>query len=292
MHYTNFNTPLLRSRIPSVVTIHDLTLWFFEGRRHRGKIKRAIYRFLIRQSCRNAARVIAISAGAKADIVKHLGIAPEKIDVIHEAVPDFLRNTPVSSERQTALRSKFNLTKPFFIYVGQWRSHKNLPRMIRAMALAKHRYQLDYQLVLVGKVDSMFPEVMETIGKLGLQSTVITTGYVADSDLAHLYRAAAAFVFPSLYEGFGLPPLEAMACGTPVISSNASVMPEVLGDAALYFDPYNIEDIAAALHRFARTISLQQSLKLRAATQVAKYSFDEMARATLAVYQRVLDERQ
>ena len=114
------------------------------------------------------------------------------------------------------------------------------------------------------------------------------TGYVADADLAHFYSAAHAFVFPSLYEGFGIPPLEAMAVGTPVISSNASVMPEVLGDAALYFDPYNIEDMADKMYQLTDSYHLRQQLKAKGLAQVKKYSFAKMAKATLEVYKRVL----
>ena len=287
IHYTNFNTPILLRRIPSVVTIHDLTLLFFPGRRHRGWFKRWVYRLIIKQSCINATRVIAVSNATKADIVKYLGIPESKIDVVHEAVP--ARIQPVQDiNKLEVVTSRYGIDKPFFLYVGQWRQHKNLVRLIRAFGLLRHRHQVDYQLVLVGKIDPLAPEVQATINQLGLQRQVVLAGYVADADLAHFYSAAESFVFPSLYEGFGIPPLEAMAAGTPVLASNVSVMPEVLGDAALYFDPYNIEDMAEKMYQVTASYHLRQQLKAKGAAQIKKYSFARMAKATFEVYKKVL----
>lgn len=287
VHYTNFNTPIFFRPAKNIVTIHDLTLWFYPGRKHRSWLYRLLYRYIIATSCRRANRIIAVSEGTKQDIVKYLKINPEVIDVVYEGVPTRLRSV-VNPNKVEMIKSKHNITSPFFLYVGQWRNHKNLVRLIRAFAIVRRRYNLDYQLVLIGKVDPLAPEVPDTIKQLGLQDSVIITGYVADSDLPDFYSAAEAFVFPSLYEGFGIPPLEAMAAGTPVISSNASVMPEVLGEAALYFDPLNIEDIAAKLYQFASSFRIKQELKEKGAVQVRKYSFSRMAKETLSVYQKVL----
>lgn len=287
IHYTNFNTPVFFKGAPSIVTIHDLTLLFFPGRKHRSALYRAAYRYIIKRSCQNATKIIAVSEGTKADIIKHLGISPDKVTVIYEGVAPRLRSAS-DARRIEMIKNKYNITSPFFLYVGQWRAHKNLVRLIRAFAILRRRYNLDYQLVIIGKQDPLSPEVPETIKQLGLGDTVITTGYIADTDLPDFYVAAEAFVFPSLYEGFGIPPLEAMALGTPVVSSNASVMPEILGKAALYFDPLNVEDIAAKLYQFATSFRLRQELKEAAPAQVRKYSFSRMAKETLAVYEQVL----
>lgn len=287
LHYTNFNTPVLFRRVKSIVTIHDLTLWLYPGRKHRSLFKRWVYRYIVAQSCRNASRIIAVSEGTKQDIIKRLAINPEKIDVVYEGVAPRMRHQPDSKQIEM-VKAKYNISAPFFLYVGQWRTHKNLVRLIRAFAIFRRRYNLDYQLVLVGKKDPLAPEIPAIIKQLGLQDVVITTGYIADTDLPDFYAAAQAFVFPSLYEGFGLPPLEAMAQGTPVISSNASVMPEILGDAALYFDPLNLEDIAAKLYQFVTSFKLRHELAEAASRQVRKYSFTKMAKETLAVYQKVL----
>ncbi len=287
IHYTNFNTPILFRAVPSVVTIHDLTLLFFPGRRHKGWFRRWVFRVIIQQSCRNATRVIAVSHATKADIVKYLGIPEEKIDVVHEAGP--ARIQAIKDVNKTeAIVGRHGIDRPFFLYVGQWRQHKNLVRLIRAFGLLRHRHSLDHQLVLVGKIDPLAPEIQATINQLGLQRHVVLTGYVADSDLPHFYSAAEAFVFPSLYEGFGIPPLEAMAAGTPVLSSSVSVMPEVLGDAALYFDPHSIEDMAEKMFQLASSYHLRQQLKDKGIAQAKKYSFAKMAKTTLEVYRKVL----
>jgi len=289
IHYTNFNSPVWFKRLKSVVTIHDLTLWFYPGRKQTSLFRRVIFRYVIRQSCLNATRIIAISQGTKNDLVRQLGINPDKIDVVYEASPK--RYQPVEdSKKIEMIKTKYNISRPFFLYVGQQRQHKNLVRLVRAFALLRHRYNIDYQLVLVGKADPLAPEIPLLIKKMNLQDAVILTGYVADSDLPYFYAEATAFVFPSLYEGFGLPPLEAMASGIPVLSSHASVMPEILGDAALYFDPMNIEDIAQAMYKLATTFRLQKELRDKGFLQVKKYSFARVAKETLAVYHRALTD--
>ncbi|MFA5270025.1 MAG: glycosyltransferase family 1 protein [Patescibacteria group bacterium] len=287
IHYTNFNTPIFFRKIKSVVTIHDLTLWFFPGRKQKGAIKQLLYRIVIGRACRNANHIIAITEATKQDIVKWLKIDPAKITVVYEAASERYHQLiqPANLEQ---VKRKFNITKPYFLYTGQWRAHKNVIRLIRAFALLRRRYQLDHQLVLVGKVDSVYPQVMATIKELGLQDDVVLTGYVADDELPYLYNGADCFVFPSLYEGFGLPPLEAMACGAPVVSSNVSCMPEVLGDAAIYFDPLSVEDMAKAMAEVGKNYTLKRELRAKGLRQAKLYSFDRMAEETLAVYRKVL----
>ncbi|MDD5606011.1 MAG: glycosyltransferase family 1 protein [Patescibacteria group bacterium] len=289
IHYTNFNTPVFFTQVKSVVTVHDLTLWFFPGRKQKSWLRRVVYRQVMRQSCENATRIIAVSKGTKTDIVKYLGINADKIDVIYESAPKRYRDK-VEPKRLEAIKAKHNISRPYFLYVGEWRPHKNLVRLIRAFATFKRQYQLDYQLVLVGKLDPFAPEIPETIKQLGLQDDVITTGYVADQDLPYFYAGAFAFIFPSLYEGFGIPPLEAMAAGVPVISSNASVMPEILGDAALFFNPKSLEDIAQAMYKLATTFRLQKELKDKGFQQIKKYSYTKMVKETLNTYRKALGE--
>ena len=287
IHYTNFNSPIFFKQTKSIVTIHDLTLWFFPGRKQKGAFKQLLYRIVIRQACRNAHHIIAITEATKQDIVKLLKIDPAKITVVYEAASERYHQLiqPANLEQ---IKRKFNIAKPYFLYIGQWRAHKNVIRLIRAFALLRRRYQLDYQLVLGGKIDLVYPEVMSTIKELGLQDEVVLTGYISDDELPYLYNGAECFVFPSLYEGFGLPPLEAMACGTPVVSSNVSCMPEVLGDAAIYFDPLNVEDMAKAMAEVGKNYTLKRELKAKGLRQAKLYSFDRMAEETLAVYRKVL----
>lgn len=289
IHYTNFNSPVWWRKVPSVVTIMDLTLWWFSGRTQKGWWRRLAYRWVIKKACQNAQHIIAISEATKKDIVDMLRIDPEKISVVYLAVAD--RYKPTSDSSQVAeIKRKFNISKPYFLYVGQWRQHKNVARLIRAFHLLRRRYNLDYQLVLAGKVDRQCPEVLATINQLNLQAEVILTGYVPDADLPLLYNGADAFVFPSLYEGFGLPPLEAMACGAPVVASRASCMPEILGEAAQYFDPLSVEDMAKAMVEIAKNYALRQTLRTLGFKQVKKYSFSQMAQQTLAIYRQILEE--
>lgn len=287
IHYTNFNTPVFFRTLKSVVTVHDLTLLFFKGRKH-SPIKGRAYRYAIKKACTNASRIIAVSQATKDDIVHYLGIDPDKIAVVYSGISARFK-APADPAKIEAVKSKYNISRPYYMYVGQWREHKNLVRLIRAFALLRRRYNVDHQLVIIGAVDPKAPEVMQSIKDLGLKDDVIVTGYIADEELPHFYYGAEAFVFPSLYEGFGIPPLEAMTAGTPVISSNASVMPEVLGDAALYFDPLDIEDIAAKLSQFAGSYRLKKELKEKGLVQVKKYSYLKTAKDTLAVYKKVLD---
>jgi len=287
IHYTNFNSPVLFTGAPSVVTIHDLTLWFFAGRRHRGWLKRMAYKFIIQRTCQQAKHIIAVSATTKSDIIKYLGIDEQKISVVHLAPANEYK--PVTnSAKIDSLKRKFNITKPYLIYVGQWREHKNIIRLMRAFSLFRRRYGLDYQLVLVGKMDRRYAALPAIIKELNLANDVVTTGYVSDADLPYLYSNAELFVFPSLYEGFGLPPLEAMACGTPVVASNFSSLPEVLGDAARYFDPLDIETMAKTMAEVARNFSLRHEMKLKGIAWVKRYSFETMAKTTLKIYQQVL----
>lgn len=290
IHYTNFNSPVFFTSIPSVVTIHDLTLWFFPGRGQKSWFRRMAYRFVIKKTCQNAKQIIAITKRTKEDIVELLNINPEKITVVYEAVPNSYKviNNDVKIKK---LKHKFNIAKPYIMYVGQWREHKNIIKMIRAFSLLRRRYNVDYQLVMVGKIDNKYPLVKTTVKELGLTDQVIFTGYVPDSDLPYMYNGAELFVWPSLYEGFGLPPLEAMACGVPVISSNVSCMPEVLGDAAYYFDPHSVEAMAKSMSDVASSYSLKRELRLKGLRQARKYSFEKSAKETLKIYKQVLNHK-
>lgn len=287
IHFTNFNSPIWWRGTPSVVTIHDLTLWFFTGRTHKSWWHRWAYRLAITKACQNARQIIAITQATKQDIGRILKIPDAKITVIYESVAERYRpiNDAVKIENITR---KFNISKPYLLYVGQWRQHKNVVRLIRAFHSLRRRYQINYQLVLAGKIDRQCPEILATINQLGIKSEVILTGYIPDADLPLLYNGATAFIFPSLYEGFGLPPLEAMACGTPVVSSRASCMPEVLGEAAHYFDPTNIEDMVRAMIEVINNYALKQTLRAAGFKQVKKYSFTQMAQQTIEVYHRAM----
>ncbi len=285
VHFTNFNHPILY-RGKFVVTIHDLTLLFYPGRVRRKWVSELGYKLVMKSAVGNSAKVIAISEFTKRDILKYFGGHKSKIEVIYEAANEKYEQVK-NVGRIERVKKKYKIRKPYFLYVGQWRVHKNLVRLIESFSLVKEAGH-DTQLVLVGKEDPRYPEVREAIAKSKYRDDIVITGFAAEEDLSSIYSGAISFVFPSLYEGIGLPPLEAMQCGVPVISSDASCMPEILEDAVLYFDPRDLHEISQAMIKVYSDQKVRQGLIARGFRQVEKYSWEKMAQETLDVYKSVL----
>ncbi len=281
VHFPHFNIPLFYRR-PYLVTIHDLTLSFFPGRKMRAFFYRLAYAITIRNAVRRAKKIIAVSHNTKKDIIEQFHVQEEKIHVIYHGVnPEF---TPIKDPKLLApTLQKFNINKDFLLYTGVWRSHKNLPNFIRAFGILK-KNNLDIQLVITGRPDPYYPEVKETVHRLHLENDVIFTNLVTDSDLVHLYNAASIYVFPSLYEGFGLPPLEAMACATPVAASNISSIPEICGENAVYFNPYDPTDIANKIELLYKDPDLQAKLIRSGLQHAASFSWVGMATKTFKLF--------
>lgn len=285
VHFANFNHPILYSG-KFVVTIHDLTLMFYPGRVRRKWVAEWGYIMTMRNAIRKAQRVIAISEFTKKDIMKYFKTQEEKISVIYEAPDERLFRVDDKVELNN-VKKKYGIVKPYFLYVGQWRVHKNLVRLIKAFDLVR-KNGVDAQLLLVGKEDPRYPEVKENIAQSAYGKDIVVTGYVPDSECNSIYSDAICFVFPSLYEGIGLPPLEAMNCGIPVISSDASCMPEILKDAVLYFDPYDIVEMSEAMEKIAKDSVLREKLVIKGHELRKNYSWEKMARETMQIYQGVL----
>lgn len=285
MHFTNFNFPV-RYDGPFIVTIHDLTLLHYAGRSRLSRLKMVPMRYVVRQGVRKSLAVLTISNYQRQLIVRHFPSARDKVDVVYEAVEDRFRPRP--SRELAVFRRRRNLTEPFVMYAGQWREHKNLVRLIKAFKLVKPHF--DGKLVLVGRKDPAFPIIPQTIEEQGLADDVILTGFVKDEELPLYYNAAEVFAFPSLTEGFGLPPLEAMACGTPVASSKAGPMPEILGDAADFFNPRNTKDVAEILLELLKDSRRRARFRRRGLARVKKYSWPKTAAETLASYEEALKQ--
>lgn len=283
-HFTHFNMPVLY-RKPSVVTIHDLSITKFPELMSRTSfVEKMAYTYTIKNAVKAAKIVICISENTKEDAIHLLGADVKKIRVIHEAVAEEFR--PVTdTEKLSDIQKRLGITKPFVLYVGNFRAHKNLVMLVKAFNLLRNRHGVDAQLVLTGDSTQAPDELQQTIHSLGLDTHIIQPGYVADEDLPALYSAARVFAFPSLYEGFGLPPLEAMACGTPVVASNTSCIPEVLGDAALYAAPTDPDEFSAQIAKPFLEESVWKDLVDRGQQRVALYSWKKMAEQVLAVYQ-------
>jgi glycosyltransferase involved in cell wall biosynthesis len=285
MHFTHFNAPILYKN-PSVVTIHDLTLSFYPGKKMNSWLHRKAYHLTLSHAVKHAKKVIAVSENTKLDLIKVLGTPDEKITVIYEGVGENF--TPREDKEGLAeLIKKYGITKDYLLYTGVWRSHKNLINLIRAFAILKQDESFDLQLVITGKEDPYYPEVRRTVKELGLEYSVIFPGMVPEDELTALYQGVFTYVFPSLYEGFGLPPLEAMRCGTPVVASKASCIPEICGENnALFFDPYDPEDMANSIRRVWLDGDLRKDLRERGLRHSRKFSWKSMAEETLALYEK------
>jgi glycosyltransferase involved in cell wall biosynthesis len=287
MHFTHFNAPLLYRR-KTVVTIHDLTLSFFPGKKMNSWFFRTAYNLVLRNAAKHATRVIAVSKNTKSDLMEVCKTDSAKIEVVYEGVGE---NFGPREDKEAAsdLLKKYNINKEFMLYTGVWRSHKNLVNMVKAFGLLCEDEGFDPQLVITGEEDPCYPEVKRTVKELGLEHQVVFAGLVPEDELTAFYQTAKMYVFPSLYEGFGLPPLEAMRCGTPVVASKVSCIPEICGeDNAVFFDPYDPEDIANAMRKLWLDEGLQADLRERGLLHSRKFSWEKMAEKTLEVYGEVL----
>ncbi|MBT3705034.1 glycosyltransferase family 4 protein [Candidatus Peregrinibacteria bacterium] len=281
MHFTHFNAPI-RYKKPFIVTIHDLTHTLFPGRKMRALPYRMAYKKVIKNAVKKATHIIAVSENTKKDLIRIHKTNPEKIHTIYEgANKEFHQLKP--AELKT-LKTP-NIKEPFLLYTGVHRYHKNLPRLIKAFSLIAHKNR-NLDLVITGKPDPLYPEAEEATKQFHLENRIHFTGLVPEDELIALYNLAEAYVFPSLYEGFGLPVLEAFACGTPVVASNVSSIPEIAGKAALLFDPENPKDIAEKIQKLLKSHSLQNDLRQKGLARVKAFSWQKMAKEILSLYNR------
>lgn len=290
MHFTHFNAPI-RYKKPFITTIHDLTHNLFPGRKMKSFPYRLAYKAVIKNAVKKAARVIAVSNNTKNDLIKILKVPEEKIEVIYEGTnEEFHLFSDTEREKFTEiLKDKYGVTPPFLLYTGVHRYHKNLVRLIEAFKILKENHPLgsnhDLKLVITGRADPLYPEVEEEVTKQNLQDSVIFTGLVNEDELIALYNLANIYVFPSLYEGFGLPILEAFACGTPVVASNISSLPEVAGEGnAVFFNPYDPKDMADKIGKVLSDIKLAGDLIRKGSERLKFFSWEKMAEEILKVY--------
>jgi len=266
-----------------VVTLHDLA---FLRLPHSFPVsQRWRLRWLVPVNARRAAAVITVSECSKRDIQAAYGIPSERISVIHDA-PDPRFHPVRDHAAPTALRQRLGIPARYALYAGRLNPRKNLVGLLRAFERVRPRLGEPAQLVIAGQPDFRTEQLDATIAASACRADVIRAGYVSEDDLPALLSGAAVFVYPSLFEGFGLPPLEAMACGTPVICSGAGSLPEVVGDAALLVRPGNVDDLAEALWRVLNEPDLHALLPLRALARAASFSWRTAAESTRDVYRR------
>jgi len=240
---------------------------------------------LTRLSAQRARRLIAVSAHTAAETTRLLGVEPLRIDVVYHGVDPAFH--PLPAEEVTAFRQRQGLPERFVLFVGTLEPRKNLVRLVEAFARVRDGQT---RLVLVGGKGWLYEDLFARIEALNLSEEVIFAGYVPGDMLPWWYNAAMALVYPSLYEGFGFPVIEAQACGTPVLTSNVSALPEAAGDAAVMVDPYDVEVLAAGLHRLLTDLSLRQALRERGLAHAQKFSWSRTAQETARIYRRALVE--
>ena len=265
--------------IPTVLTVHDLIFKIFPE--HHKRLNHIFLNRAMPLFVKHADAIITISEASKNDIIKFYGAPAENIHVIYEAAaPNFAAPT---SDDIYKIREKFNLPERFLLVVGTIEPRKNYSRLVQAFSILREN-DPDLKLVVVGSKGWLFEDFFQTIQDLKLAEHVVFPGFVPDEDLPSVYGAATVLVMASVYEGFGLPILEAMACGTPVVSSNVSSLPELGGDVAQYFNPENVDEMVAVLQHVLDDESLQNKMKTAGITRAASFSWEKAAQETLEVY--------
>jgi glycosyltransferase involved in cell wall biosynthesis len=271
--------------VPGVLTVHDMIFKLFPE--HQKRLNYWYLNATMPLYCRRADAIITVTEASKRDIVKHYGLPPGKVTVIYEAASPQFR--PAPRDVVEAARQRYGLPDDYLIHVGTIEPRKNLSRLVMALETLR-REGLRVPLVVVGSRGWLYDDFFRQLETLDVRHDVHFPGYVPGPDLPLLYNAARVSVTPSVYEGFGLPVLEAMACGTPVVASRSSSLPEIGGDAALYFDPYDVDAIAAAVRQVWTGRDLRADMRARGLVQAARFSWDRAAEETMAVYESVMSD--
>lgn len=292
VHFPHFNVPFFY-RGKFVVTIHDLILLEFPVKRTRvstlGPIRYCLkywaHKLILKSAVRRAQKILTVSEYTKEQLIKRLKLPADKIVVTYEggSVGEIPLSSPLEKRGEgEGDLEKYGINKEFLLYVGKAYPHKNLESLIRVFQKLQQEIKEKYQLVLVGKEDYFYRKLKDRVtGEKG----IIFTGFVPDEELPIFYQQAALYVFPSFVEGFGLPPLEAMNYGLPVACSKTSCLPEILSDAALYFNPADEQDMLNVIKRGLNDQKLREELKEKGFRQVKLYDWEKCAKETLAVYE-------
>jgi glycosyltransferase involved in cell wall biosynthesis len=285
---------------PYVVTVHDMASLLFS---QDSGMRRYIRRYRFRRGLLRAGKVLAVSAATRRDVVQTLGIAAERVRLVYSApAPEFFQHGHTADARAAGpeteeherrrILERYQIHYPFLLYAGNIRPQKNIPRLVEAFAvvrneLANHPVYSDLRLIIIGDEIARNPAVRHAVVHSRVQNCARFLGFVPFDTLRIFYECAAAFVFPSLYEGFGLPPLEAMASGTPVVTSNISSLPEAVNDAAMLVNPENVFDIARGIREVLLNEALRRSLVWRGRQQAARFSWERTAGEVIEIYEEV-----
>lgn len=281
-HSPQFNIPLF-STVPQVTTIHDCAYVKYPEE-FSNILDRCLYTFMFRIALMKSKKIIAVSHATKEDLQRIYGVRAEKIRVVHEGVDEEFFESPAGSEQDMP-----DVNGPFMLFVGIPRPRKNLERILRAFAATKGHIDGQMKLVIAGPEDNRFLNIRQLTAKLNIEKSILLTGSITDQQLSSLYRSATCFLFPTLYEGFGLPILEAMASGAPVITSQRPAHMEIAGDAAFLVDPVDVGAMTEAIIRISEDNSFREGLIQKGLDRARMFSWETCAEQTLAVYDEVMN---
>ena len=284
-----FLTPYFKAPffLPSkmVLIINDLIPLFFPEE-HR-LFRRLYFRFMCVIAARRAKRIITISENSRDDIVKFFKLSADKIMIVHLGLEERFKPSDIKTEE---IRRKYALPQKFILYVGNLSPHKNVQGLIKSYAALPSNMREKYKLVMgASRSDKYFSHIEKVIREMELIQDVVFTGFIEHKDLPTVYNMGSLFAFPSFYEGFGLPPLEAMASGSPVVSSSTSSMPEVLGDAALFFNPYHVKEMSSAIRQMLEDENLRNKFRQKGLERAKFFTFEKMANRILDIFEMVHD---
>jgi glycosyltransferase involved in cell wall biosynthesis len=276
--------PVLRAR--TVLTVHDLSFVRVPEYAHP-----SVHEYLVHSVPRSAQRadlILAVSAATRQDVVELLGVPEGRVQVIYEGVDGRFRSVE-DEQTLAAVRRRYNLERPFVLGLGTLEPRKNFRGLVEAFARLRERRHLEHELVIVGRKGWLYEPIFERVQELGVERQVRFLGFAADEDLPAIYTLASCLAYPSFYEGFGLPVLEAMACGTPVVTSHSSSLPEVAGSAALLVDPHDADSLADALDRVVFDDGLRAELRAAGLERARRFTWERAAQELVAAYRSVVD---
>lgn len=281
IHFPNFNVPVL-FKGKYVVTIHDMVHHKISGHKKSRYYKFLAYKFIINRAATRAVKIITVTETAKREIVDFLKVNPDKVEVIYEAPPAEVKKATDFS----ILKDTYLINKPYLLFVGSLERKKNVIKLCQGFDRLLDKYKYDLDLILVGKIDPHYPEIKTQALGIKHHENLIFTGYVSNEEQASFYRNAFAFVTASLHEGFGLPGVEAMQYGVPVLAANTEVFNEVYDNAAIYFDGLEIEDIADKIHLLVSDQPFYESMQKKSIERSVHFSWIQAAKNTLAIYHK------
>lgn len=290
MHFPNFNVPIFFTR-KFVVTIHDMTPWQFPGQKvSESAVRWLAYAMVFNSAVKRAEKIITVSQYSKSEIIKKYAKAAGKISIVYNGVSGSFQRVDNYGIIEN-IKRKYKIVKPYIFFIGVWRDHKNIPGLIHTFTILKEMHKMDIQLVLGGENTHQYEDIDKAIDESPVMTDILQTGFIPDGELPALYSAAEATVIPSFVEGFGLHAIESILCGTPVVGSLATSLPEVVGDLAVYFDPHNPEDMAKKIKRVLDDPFIKKIIYEKRDKFVQKYSWRTSAVKTLEIYKNTQNEK-